>query len=68
MHAHNKFCLFYIISAQTIYIYKKFHEMNGAISKLSTFFIHPVKCFMRVFSTLMRSHASVKREQVLHES
>ena len=42
--------------------------MNGAISKLSTFFIHPVKCFMRVFSTLMRSHASVKREQVLHES
>jgi hypothetical protein len=33
-------CLFYIISTQTIYIYKKIHKMNGfvklrAVSKLS---------------------------------
>jgi hypothetical protein len=37
------FRLFHIISTQTIYIYKKIHDMNGflklrAVSKLSTFF------------------------------
>ena len=25
------FCLFYIISTQTIYIYQNFHEMNGFV-------------------------------------
>jgi hypothetical protein len=41
------FCLFYIISIQTIYdyVYQKLHEMNGfvklrSVSKLSTFFWH----------------------------
>ena len=39
----ENFCLFYIVSTQTIYIYQTFHEMNGfvklrAVSKWSTFF------------------------------
>ena len=41
----KKFCLFYIINTQTIYIYKKIDVMNGfvklrAVSKLSTLIVY----------------------------
>ena len=46
IYLYELFCLFCIISTQTIYLYQKFYEMNGfvklrAVSKLSTFLIHP---------------------------
>jgi uncharacterized membrane protein len=47
------FCLFYIISTQTTFIYKKFHDMNGFVFQncllfsdipCILFMVNPQKC------------------------